>query len=84
MTVLAAGWENLGGRTLIDRSGVPGKTISHPLNAALPGDADATLGSYNISTWTNVAAGDFPRGMGAEVADAVADTLAEAFAATPA
>ena len=85
MTVLAAGWENMGGgvlkRTTAD--GALGDTIVHPLKGPLPGDADHVQGVYNRSRWTNTAAGDFPSNMGAELADVTADTLAGAFAATP-
>jgi hypothetical protein len=86
MTVLAAGWENMGGRILRKTSAGAdiGDTISHPLNGPLPGEATGfEQGLYNRSRWTNTGAGDFPDGLGAKTADITANTLAAAFAATP-
>jgi len=85
MTVLATGWENMGGRVLrkISAGADQGDTINHPLNGPLPGDADQVDGSYNRSRWTNTGAGDYPGNLGAELLDVATDTLAEAFAATP-
>ena len=82
MTVLAAGWENMGGRRL--RQVATAITISYPLTGPLGADADHDSGQFTISDWTNSTAADYPANLGAETADAFAATLAGAFAATPA
>ena len=62
-----------------------GDTIIHPLkDASFLGDADQVLGVYNRSRWTNNTTADYPSNLGAELGDATSDTLAGAFAATPA
>lgn len=79
MTTLAAGWENMGGRTL--KRAVDNRTISHPLNGPLPAQTDPTGGAYSVSDWFNSGADDFPSNLGAETANnQTANTLAEAFA----
>ncbi len=85
MTVLAAGWQNMGGRTLrYDvADGQQGDVITHPLNGPLPAETGYQNGVYNISRWTNKTAVDFPDNLGAQAGHALGDTLAAAFAATP-
>lgn len=86
MTTLPEGWENQGGRVLIKRSAGAdqGDTIGHPLKGPLPGESTGyEQGQWNRSRWTNVAADDFPSGMGAKTADIAEDTLDAALAATP-
>ncbi len=82
MTVLAAGWENMGGRRL--RKVADGDTISYPGTGPLGADADHDSGQFTISTWTNITAADYPANLGAETLDAFSPTLAGAFVAVPA
>lgn len=83
MTVLAAGWENMGGRTLREPSS--GNTISYPLTGPLgqPPDPAHDTGLYTVAAWRNTDVEDFPSNIGDAGTDAFGNTLEEAFAGVP-